>query len=787
MRALNTKLRRNIWQLKGQGLAIALVIASGVATLIIALATLDSLRVTQSGVYRDLRFAEVFADLKRAPESLAVRLRDIPGVAVLETRVKAPANIRLDGFPDPVTGMLVSIPDGRQPELNRLFLRAGELPAPDRDDQAVLSEAFAEAHGLQPGDRLEVIINGRYQRLTISGIGQSPEYIYQIRPGELFPDFARYAILWMNRSALGAAYGMEGAFNSVAATRAPGRGSAALIEAMDLLLEPWGGLGAHDRDDQYSHRYLSEEMQQLAAMARILPAIFLAVAAFLLNVVTARLIRTQREQIAVLKAFGYDNFTVALHYLALVSVIILIGALLGVLLGAWAASGLGRIYAQFFRFPYLDFHLRPGVALLGIAVAGGAAILGTLGAVRAAFRLPPAEAMRPEPPAVFRATLLERLGLTRWLDQPSRIVLRNLERTPVRSALSVLGISLAVGIMMVSGYQQDAINHMINVQFRLSQQQDVTVALVEPTSTRVVHELAAQPGVRHAEGWRVAPAVLRHGHREYRTSLQGYTPDSRLFRLLDRDLRTVELPAAGMLITDHLGTMLGVGVGDSLQVQILDGRRQRLEIPVTGLVREYVGVNAYLRADVLARLLGEGPAFNGAFLAVEDDALEALFARLDEMPRVAGVTLRRNAIDSFRETMGETILVFTFVNMLLAGSIAVAVVYNSARIALAERGREMASLRVLGFTRGEVSFILLGELLLLTLLAMPLGFAFGTALCWLMAYGMQTDIYRVPLVLESSTYALAALVILVAALGSALLVGRQLRQLDMVSALKAME
>jgi len=208
MRALDRKLLRNLWSLRSQGLAIALVVACGVATSVMSLASLDSLRLTQQGVYKTQRFAEVFADLKRAPESLADRMREIPGVAVLETRVRAPVRLRLETFDDPITGLAISIPDGRQPELNRLFLRAGQLPDPDRGEQALISEAFAEAHGLKPGDQLAMIVNGRLQRLTLAGIALSPEFIYQIRPGDLFPDFSRYAVVWMNRSALAAAFGM---------------------------------------------------------------------------------------------------------------------------------------------------------------------------------------------------------------------------------------------------------------------------------------------------------------------------------------------------------------------------------------------------------------------------------------------------------------------------------------------------------------------------------------------------------------------------------------------------
>ncbi|MDQ2075293.1 ABC transporter permease [Marinimicrobium sp. ABcell2] len=786
MRTLHIKLWRNLWTLKGQGGAIASVIAIGVAMFVMSFTSLDALRASQESVYQNQRFAHVFANLKRAPESLAERLREVPGVATLETRVQAPVNIQMEDFDQPITGLVLSIPDGQQPQLNRLFLRSGQLPDAHRTDQVLVSEAFAEAHELQPGDRLSVVINGRYQQLLVSGVALSPEFIYQIRPGDIMPDFSRYGILWMNRSAVEAAFNMDGAFNNLSLTLSPGYSAESVIAGLDNILAPWGGLGAYGRDDQLSHRYLEEELTQLETMALFLPLIFIGVAAFLLNVVAARLIRTQREQIAVLKAFGYNSFAIASHYSALVLVVVLIGSAIGVFLGVWIASGLAGIYQEFFRFPWLEFSVRPGVALAAIVIAGGATLVGTLSAVYRAFSLPPAEAMRPEPPANFRRTLVERMGIT-WLSQPSRIILRNLERQPVKAGMSILGIGLAVALVMLTGFMRGSVSYMLDVQFRLAQKQDITVTFNEPAAGRTIHELRALPGVRYAEGFRTAPAILRYGHREYRGAVQGYVPESQLFTVLDAELQPIEMPREGVLLTDHLARMLGIEPGDILQVSVQEGRRPELNIPVAGLVTEFIGVGAYMHRDTLTRLLREDDTISGAFLAIEPEHQSELNRRLENIPRIAGVNFRENVITAFNEAMDETVLMFTLFSMVMAGSIAFAVVYNNARIAFAERGRELASLRVLGFTRAEVSFILLGELLLLTFIAMPVGFALGIGLSWLLTWGMQTDLYRIPLVITPQTYATGALVVLTATFLSALIIGRSLAKLDMVSALKAAE
>jgi len=787
MRALNRKLLRNLRALRGQGLAIALVVAGGVAMFVMSFAAVDSLRRTQRDFYAEQRFADVFAELKRAPESLAERLREVDGVAVLETRVLAPARLQVAGYADPIAGLAVSIPDGAQPLLNRLFLRDGALPDPASDDQVVVNEAFAEAHGLKPGARIAMVVNGRLQPLTVVGTGLSPEHVYQIRPGDIFPDYARYAVLWMNRTALAAAFGMDGAFDSVVATLSPGASAADVGDAFDLLLAPYGGLRAHDRELQTSHRYLEQELEQLDAMSRFVPMIFLGVAAFLLNVVVARVIRTQRAEIAVLKAFGYGSGAIAVHYLSLVLAVVVVGSIAGVLAGAWLADGLATIYQEFFGFPFLRTRVRPLIGAGAVLIALIAAAFGAWSAVAAAFRLEPAEAMRPPSPARYRRTLVERLGVGRFLSQPTRIVLRNLERQPWRSSLSALGIALAVALLVLGGLQQGAVGFMVDAQLRVAQRQDLTVSFDETRSIRAVHELAAMPAVRSVEGFRVAPAVLRHGHREYRTALQGYEEDGELFRVLDERLSPIRLADGGVMLTDYLGRLLGVSAGDRLQVEVLEGRRASFELPVAGLVTEYVGVGAYLTRPTLNRLLQEGPAVSGAFVAVAPEAIDDATSRLNRMPGVANVTIRERAIASFFELMGETLLVYAFFSILLAGSIAFAVVYNNARIALAERSRELATLRVLGFGYGEVAWVLLGELALLALLAIPLGFAAGVGFAWVVTRAMQTELFRVPVVIEASAFATAAAVVVVASLLSSLLVGHNLRRLDLLDALEASE
>lgn len=782
LRALDRKLFRDLWAVRGQVIAISLVLAAGVATYVMAASTLDSLQRTQARLYREFRFPEVFAGMKRAPDGVLARIAAIPGVANVEARVAAPANIELAGYGQPVSGLIVGLPHG-EPQFNLLHLHAGRMPEAGREREALVSDGFAKAHKLQPGFPLQVTVNGRRRVLDVVGIVSTPEFIYQLAPGSIVPDFKTYVVVWMDGRTLEGAYDMTGAFNQVAASLSRGTRVEDVVAAMDVILRPYGGLGAHGRKEQVSHRYLSEEFKQLTMMSTLFPAIFLSVAAFLLNVVVSRLMTTQRSQIATLKAFGYTTAAVAWHFLKFTAVIVLLGTALGIAGGAWLGGGLSRLYMDVYRFPYLDYSLGPQVFIVSLAVGLAAAGAGTLMAVLRAAGESPAVAMQPANPGSYRRSLFE----TPWLSQPTRMILRNIERRPVKSLLSVVGVALSTAILVLGGFWGDAVDYMVFAQLRRAQLDDVTVTFAGPVSTRAMYSLLSLPGVTYAEPTRSVGARFRFEQRTYRTALQGMEPEGKLRRLLDTRLEPVAFPEEGILLTDHLAKMLGIRPGQMLTVELLEGSRAVREVPVAGVVSEFIGVSAYMRRDSLNRFLREGDSATGAFLSVDSRAYPALYARLKTIPAVAGSAERAQVLRSFYETLAAQMLTFAFFNTILASTIAIGVVYNTVRISLSERGRELASLRVLGYTRGEVSYILLGELTVLVFVAIPLGLVMGRLLAGVMASTAQTELFRVPMVVDPSTYALAALVVAVATVLSALTVGRKINHLDLVEVLKARE
>jgi putative ABC transport system permease protein len=783
---LDRKLLRELWHLRGQVVAIALVVASGVAVLVMFLSALRSLEATSDAYYERYRFGQVFATVKRAPDHVARTIARIPGVQWVETRIVHFATLDIPGFDEPVVGDLVSIPDHGTAILNRLVMREGRRVAPGRIDEAVINEPFAKAQKLKVGDRIYALINGHRRAVTIVGVALSPEFVYAIGPGALMPDRKRFGVLWMSRKALAAAFDLTDAFNDVSLRLTRGTRPQAVIDRLDRLLARYGSIGAYARADQRSNWFLMNEMTQLRSMSGILPTVFLAVAAFLANMVLGRLIAVERSEIGLLKAFGYSDRAIGWHYAKLVMAITAVGIALGWGLGYWFGHSVTSLYADLFSFPFLYYRPSVGPFAIGALISLGATLAGAAGAIRKAVALPPAEAMRPPaPPAYHRVRVLGRLFA--WVDQPTRIILRQLVRWPRRSFLTALGIGMAVALLVSSLQWIDAIDHMIEVTFFDAQHQDVTVSLADTKSSTVVSGFERLPGVLDAEPVRTVPVRLRHGHRSHRGAIEGIRRDARLAPVYDSERGHIPVPPAGLLLSRKLGEKLAVRAGDLVTVEVLEGRRQVFRVPVAGLFESYIGTQAYMRAAALHRLLHERPTATVVHLRVDRRRERDLFRALKRVPAVTSVLIRLAAVKIFRETMAESLWISIAIFIGFASAIALGVVYNSARIALSERGRELATLRVLGFTRGEVAYILLGEVALITLVALPLGCLLGRLLSALLVTEMETELYRVPMIIEASTYGVSILVGLAAAAVSAALVRRRLDSLDMIAVLKTRE
>lgn len=787
MSALNLKLLRDLWRMRGQALAIALVLAAATATFVLSTGVHSSLSATRDAYYARNHFADVFAGMTRAPRSVIAQIAELPGVQRVEGNIVQYATLDFPDRTEPVRALINSVDEGGRNRLNLVTLRRGHMPRPGQTREVVVDETFAKAHGLDLGDDVIAQIYGRREPLKIVGMGLAPNYIYALPPGDLIPDDRRFGIFWMGRKALEAATDRREAINSISLTLERGALEPEIIRKVDAVLAPYGGTGAYGRKDHLSHAFLDSELTQLDAMTRVIPPIFLLVSTFLVYIVLGRMIRTERTQIGLIKAFGYSNWAIGWHYLKFAIVIALVAILMGSLAGIWMGRAMTRLYAEYYRFPFLSYILSADIFILAGALALGSAALGALGGVRSAMRLAPAVAMSPPAPPAYRAGFIERFGRRAGFTAIGHMIVRHVARWPVRSAVTVLGVALSLGLLFATMQFIDASRAMIDQFFARGQHQDLTVTFTEPRNEDAVYALAQLPGVLRVEAMQAVPVKLSYRNRTERTAIESTDSGARLTSRIDSGGTEIALPPAGLMLSRQLADQLKAHVGDMLLVELLGGRRTRSTQRVVTIIEEVVGARAYADQATLEQLARDATPVGSALLKIDPAERDTILARLKGMPQVLGVTERDAALSKFEQLIQDNILTMIGFYVSFASAIAVGVVYNSARILFSERAHELATLRVLGYHRSEVGIVLLGELALLVLLAVPFGCVLGYWMAKLMMAMFSSDLFRLPFMPSRASYGYATLFVLAAALATALVVSRRVMGLDMVRVLKARE
>lgn len=785
--ALDRKLLRDFKRLWTQALAIALVLACGVMILLTAFGMYGALEETRAAYYERNRFADIFASARRAPLSLVPEIEAIPGVLLAEPRVTGSVILDLPGRVETAVGQILSLPASGEPRLNVPLLRSGRFPDPDAPNEIMVNQPFAEANRYQPGDTIEANLNGRKRTLTITGTALSPEFIYTLGPGAMMPDNEGFGILWMPERAAAAAFDMTGAFNDISLKLAAGTPEERVLDALDLLLEPYGGIGAQTRATQQSHAFVDAELLQLRTMATILPPIFFAISAFLVNMVIGRIVTLEREEIGLLKAIGYSDVEICVHYLMLAGLTAVLGIGIGWGVGAWLGGGLARLYAEFFDFPYLLFRVPIATyaisGLLGLATAA----LGAMRSALVAARMEPAVAMQPPAPPRYSRSLFDRLLSAMRLSQPVMMIFRSLARWPVRTAFSMLGIGFSVSILVSSNFFDDALAKIMDTAFYRANRQDAVLIFPRDLPETALEDLRSLPGLMQIEGQQYNMATLRNGHLEKRVPVEARRPDADLSRVVDGKGGVVIAPPEGIVLSERLARQLDLRPGDTVEISFLTGRRESFDVVVSDTIEIYMGLGAYIDVETLNRMFRQSPRTSVANVTVDEAALPAFHAALKEMPTLAGTVMLNDMRRSFEDTISENVVIMQTIYITIAALITIGVTYNGARIQLSERARELASLRILGFSRAEVSFILVGESMLIAVLAQPLGWLLGTAIAGALAGGFESDLYTIPFVLKPATFAKASLVVLATALASALVVRRRLDTLDLVAVMKTRE
>lgn len=787
MSAMAKKLARDLWHIKSQATAIGLVVALGVLMQVMQSGLVVSLDETRTAYYERYRLADVFAPVVGAPEHIAEDLRNLPGVSSVDTRVVGQALVDLPNIELPIRALAISLPEIGEAKLNLIYLTDGRHLSRERPDEIIVLQSFAQAHGLRPGDQISATMNGARRNFEVVGLAMSPEFLFAAAPGEMVPDDSRFAVLWLSRPAMEAAFDLNGAFNEALFSLSRGAETPAILRATDRVLDKFGGLGAFPLSDLASNKFVLEEIDGLRRTSATVPPIFLAVAAFLLYIVISRLVASEREEIGLMKAFGYTNWEVGSHYLKMVLIIAGGGAIVGGILGIVAGRALIDVYLVYYKFPFLVFRLEPLSVTLGFLASILTSSVGGMVVLRRVFVLTPAVAMRAAAPADYSRSGQIGKALAGYLDQPTRMVLRRLTRQPVRMIGAITGVSAGIALSAAMASILASFDRMAELTFDIMDRSNVSVSFINPISRQSLFDVQSIEGVIEVEPVRIVPAIFKHGRLSYRGAITGLTEFPRLNRAIDRAERSIPMRQDGVILSSGLARILDIRAGDWLSVDVREGRRPVLQLPVVAISESLMGSPAYMEITALNRVLREPDRVSGAFIRTDKYLEEETYKQLKDMPMVAGVALKSDTRGAFQKVMDEGAGAMRYIMALIAGVITFGVIYNAARVAQAERVRDLAALRVLGFTRTEVAFVLLGELAVVTLLALPLGALAGYGLTIAVSQGFSTDLYQIPPYFSFRSFGQATVVVVIAALLSGWLVKRNVDRSDLVLALKSRE
>jgi len=790
MRVLDRKLVRTLWWSRGQSIAVAMVVLCGTACYIAIASAHSNLVLTRDTYYSQYRFADFEIHLERAPLTAIFKLESLPGVRQVRGRIVKDVNLDIEGEDEPRIGRIISMPNRQRDVLNDICLMEGRYFSEGKQNEVILSQRFAQANGLKPGDQIEASIDNKKHTLRIVGTALSPEYVYTIRSvQELVPNFERFGILWVPRDFAETALDMSEACNNIIGSVDNPEVLDALLDTAEDILDPYGIFAKVKREDQISNRFISDEITGLEVMAKIVPGLFQGIAALVMLVLLNRMVRKERTEIGLLKAYGYSNFAVSFYYIKYALLLSLAGCLGGFALGQWLANAMIRLYVEYYNFPILQSRVYPEVLARSVAIGIAFALLGALSAAIRAARIQPAESMRPEAPRHGHRTLIERVAiLWRNLSFTWKMIVRNVSRNAFRASLNAFGVMISSGLLIMGFFTLDSMDYMLKFQFEQVQREDVKVSFEAERGKEALYEAQRFAHVRYAEPLLQYPFEIKSDWRKKDTAIIGLPNGAQLQKLVDVQEKTVPVGDAGLVLSDRLARDLGVRAGDTLRVKPLMGRiTKEKDVVVSKVVAQYLGSSAYMNIDELSRVLDEPFALNAVLLRTERGMESELNKELKDVPGVAAVEIKADSLKGLESTIEQSAQISNTMILLFAAVIAFSIIYNITTVSLAERQRELASLRVLGFSRHEVGRILYHENFALCIVGLILGIPFGVGVCRLIVKAYDTELYRLPFHLENSTYISATICSFLFVVIANLAVRHKINRLDMVEVLKERE
>ena len=775
---LNRKLWRDVLRHRAQFIAVAVTVFLGVTMFVASYDSYLNLDASYQATFTEYRFANltyVGGDV----EALADSAVGVPGVESVSVRTVADHPLRINGLK--MLGRIVGVPADRQAEVNQLKVLEGSyLPT---GEAILVEEHMANHFDLKPGDSVDLLAGDTWVAAEVAGIVSSPEYIWPSRNRqELITTPDNFGVVFATEET--ARKLTATGPNEVAIYFDGGADNADLVDELAGVAAGAGVTADYTRAEQPSNAALAEDIKGFEEMAGFFPLLFLTAAGLASYVMISRLVHAQRPHIGAMLANGMTRRKVLRHYLGYGVVPGLVAAIPGAVAGALLARIITTFYTRLLSVPVTLIEFYPANALGGILFGAGAAFLAALAPALVASRIRPAEAMRGETPTGGgRTSLLERIiPPLRQLPIRWRMPLRGIGRNPRRTIYTVIGVVLSLMLVLVSWGMIDTVNHLMNTQFVEIQQEDATVYFTGPVGDADISALGEIDGVEVVEPSLEIPVRLTAGTDTYDTALVSLDAETEMHRFLSADGEWLEL-GSGLLVGKALGGLLGVEVGDSIEVQVgLLGASFTEEI--AGFLDEPLGTLAYVSSGHLTEIAGVDLPATSALIRYEEGVEGGdLRAAITELPTVAAFNDSKAMFDMMQQFM---VLFYAFVGVMLVfgGAMAFALIFNAMSVNIAERRREVATLLAVGTDRRTISRLITTENLIVAAMGIPIGLVAGYYLSKAAMGTFSSDMFSFDLYVEPMTFVWASLAIVVVALVSQIPGLRAVRRISIPQVIK---
>lgn len=783
------KVLRDLNQNKGAYLACVVIVVIGLMVFTAFSMVLDNLNMSRNSFYENQNFADGFIQIQALPFSEVEKLEKIDGIADIQGRLVKDVRVLFPDRNENVYLRLVSMDINKENPINGVFLNQG-IPLSDRDTSIWIGNTFFEANGLELNDKLEIVASGNKRELQIVGVGQSPEFIYALRTAaDMYPSPETFGIAFVPLETMKKLFPQEKIFNDVIFTLKPEADYDKVKELLEYELKPYGLTAIFPQADQMSALMLNLELEGLGAMSKALPILFLSIAAMILYIVLKRLIEQQRGQIGILKALGYTQREILIHYLSYAVVIGLAGGILGAVLGIFLSYPFTSFYELFFNMPGLIGSFTPKYLIFGIILSLGFSLIAGYQGCKRVLTLEPAEAMRPPAPPIGGKVFLEKITfIWNMLAVQGMMAVRNLSRNKGRSVFIFLGIMVCFSISTFTWSMNDLFQKMLFDQYEVVEVYDVKVTLSRPSiESNVSRELSSFPGVKSVEALAEIPVTLKNKWHKQDTLLLGIAEKGQLYNIVDKDYNRVDPPKNGLLLSERLADLLDADIGTMLNIESPMLHNKEFEqLEVVGTIPQYVGMGAYMDLDSLQNFLNQGDLATSFMLNMEEQSVLYFQEKYMQSDTIAGIDEQSQRLEKMLEMM-ESYGSMIYVYMVIGIIIGFAIIYSSSIITVSERSRELASMMVLGMTPAEVLSVITFEQWFIGILAMAAGIPLATLMLSGISQAMSTDVFTMPVIISSTSYLLGAVVTIISIWVAQRVAARKIGNLSLVEVLKSSE